>query len=73
MDAETDPGNLFALMRPPRVCICRQVSEDDIRRAVERGAHTFEAVQQQTDCSTGCGTCEQAVRALIRRYLPEGS
>ncbi len=63
-----DQAYLNALMRPKMVCICRRVPEERIRQVVEAGAVTFERVQQLTDCSTNCGTCEVKVRELIDKY-----
>ena len=57
-------------MRPRRVCICRHVTEEQIRRAVlEGGAESFQEVQLQTGCSTGCGTCEPRIRTLLAGLL----
>ncbi len=61
--------DLNRLMRPAMVCVCRRVPEERIRDAVEnRGARSFDEVQAITNCSTGCGTCESEVRALIKKY-----
>lgn len=67
-----DEAALYSLMRPRKICICKQVGEEDIRRAVEAdGARTFEEVQRLTGSSTGCGTCENAVRRVIARTTAE--
>lgn len=50
----------------PLVCHCMMVEEDKIRAAIEAGAHTIEAVQDETYASTGCGTCRYEVQALLR-------
>ncbi|HEX7370383.1 MAG TPA: (2Fe-2S)-binding protein [Rhodanobacteraceae bacterium] len=47
------------------VCVCQAVSDQDIRRAVARGAHTFEDVQATTGCTTCCGCCESEARELV--------
>jgi bacterioferritin-associated ferredoxin len=47
------------------VCVCQAVSDQDIRRAVARGAHTFEDVQARTHCTTCCGCCETEARELV--------
>lgn len=57
------------MMRPRKVCVCRSVTEAEIRESVRNGHHTFEAVQEETDCSTGCGTCESQVRSIIASEL----
>ncbi len=64
-----DPAALNALMRPPRVCVCRNVSLEQLRSAIRAGAHTFEDLQEVTRCSTGCGTCEPKVRQILADEL----
>ena len=51
------------------VCLCKAVTDQDIRRAVARGARTFEAVQAQTGCSTCCGCCEAEAREQLEAHL----
>ena len=61
-----------ALMRPPRMCLCRRVSERQIRDAVLiSGARTFERVSSLTGCGTGCGTCETRITRLIEEVIAE--
>ena len=64
-------ADLYAMMRPRKVCVCRSVTETQIRSAVRAGSHTFEDVQNRTECSTGCGTCESAVRSVIADELKQ--
>ncbi|MBE7437704.1 MAG: (2Fe-2S)-binding protein [Spirochaetales bacterium] len=58
-------------MRPERICICRGVSRQDIRRAVQEGITDFDALQERTGCSTGCGTCESRCRACLTALVLE--
>ena len=51
------------------VCVCQAVSDQDIRRAVTRGARTFEDVQTCTGCTTSCGCCEAEARELVEATL----
>ncbi|HLI17976.1 MAG TPA: (2Fe-2S)-binding protein [Rhodanobacteraceae bacterium] len=51
------------------VCVCQAVSDQDIRRAVARGARTFEDVQTCTGCTTSCGCCETEARELVDATL----
>ena len=51
------------------VCVCQAVSDHDIRRAVARGARTFEDVQTRTGCTTCCGCCEGEARELVATTL----
>ncbi len=64
-----DLSAVYAMMRPRKVCVCRSVTESEIRESVRSGHKTFEAVQMETDCSTGCGTCESQVRSIIESEL----
>ncbi len=63
-------AELFALMRPAKVCVCRSVTENSILEELRSGqARTFVEVQNRTGCSTGCGTCEMRVRRIISDYF----
>ncbi|HEY3982180.1 MAG TPA: (2Fe-2S)-binding protein [Streptosporangiaceae bacterium] len=55
-------------------CICRAVTDDDVRAAVDRGATTVKAVACQTRAGTGCGTCQSWLKTLIeeRSECPAG-
>jgi bacterioferritin-associated ferredoxin len=39
------------------VCLCKAVTDQDIRSAVESGVSSFEELQNHTDVSTSCGRC----------------
>lgn len=39
------------------VCVCKGVTDHQIRRAVDNGARSFRDVQAATGCSTQCGKC----------------
>ncbi|MCB1164798.1 MAG: (2Fe-2S)-binding protein [Leptospiraceae bacterium] len=65
-----DEAQLYALMRPRKVCICRSVSETEIRDCIRSGrASNFSELQAETRCSTGCGTCESRVRTIMNDEL----
>jgi bacterioferritin-associated ferredoxin len=49
-------------------CICRAVTDDDVRAAVDRGATTVKAVACQTRAGTGCGTCQSWLKTLIEEH-----
>lgn len=51
------------------VCVCKAVSDQDIRRAVAAGARCFEELQACTGCTTCCGCCEQEARELLEANL----
>ncbi len=47
------------------ICHCMNVTVGDIKNAMDEGAKDFEEVQEITQCSTGCGTCEAHVKEVI--------
>lgn len=51
----------------PQVCICFDVGENAVRRAVDGGAATVAAVGRATCAGTNCGSC----RPLIARLIAE--
>lgn len=48
------------------VCICRGITDRQIRRAVEEGARTLREVQKTLPLAHCCGRCGPAARELIR-------
>ena len=47
------------------VCICHRVRECEIRRVIQTGARTEDAVGDECGAGTGCGTCLDRIAALI--------
>ena len=39
------------------ICICQDVSERDIAKAVSEGCHSFPALQEELEIGRACGTC----------------
>ncbi len=53
------------------VCVCRRVSDHEIRRAVGQGCHSFAELQQTLGVATGCGKCgEYALHTLQAALMP---
>lgn len=50
------------------ICICRAVTEREIRAAIELGADTLQALRSQLDVATECGKCEPDIRRILREY-----
>lgn len=48
------------------VCLCRQVTDRGIRRAIAEGADTLEALQAKLGVCLECGCCTAQVEALLR-------
>ncbi|SMN12446.1 Nitrite reductase [NAD(P)H] large subunit [uncultured Candidatus Thioglobus sp.] len=48
-----------------QVCGCMGVTKGDIVSAVGAGCDTFEAVQAETGCATGCGGCGSVAKQIF--------
>ena len=48
------------------VCVCHGITDRQIRRAVEQGAHTLGEVQMNLPVGACCGRCEDCAREVIR-------
>ena len=56
-------------MRPPKVCLCRNVPKEFIAEKVLLGYDTIEKIVEVTRATTGCGTCSKKVQAVIDEVL----
>ncbi len=54
------------------VCICNQVTENEIRDAVRAGYRDFDLVREALGVSSCCGRCKCVVGDLIDSALHEG-
>lgn len=55
------------------ICICNAVTDHRIRDAIDAGADTFEALQNELHVATCCGSCECEVREILAEQLAETS
>ena len=55
------------------LCHCRRVNTMTVDRAIVYGAHSVQAIRQQTSANTGCGTCHQMVVDLLEHRLGQSS
>lgn len=53
------------------VCICRQVTDRQIREAAAAGCNSVKALGQQTGLGTQCGRCACMARELLREFRSE--
>jgi len=51
------------------VCICKAVTDRQIRQAVELGATSLADLKESLGVATGCGKCAQFARAILREEL----
>jgi len=47
------------------VCLCRRVSDRDIRRLVDSGVRSFEALQAETGVASHCECCHDCARDIF--------
>ncbi len=47
------------------VCVCRAISDRQIREVVDRGAKSLCEVQAHLPVASCCGTCEDTAREII--------
>jgi bacterioferritin-associated ferredoxin len=65
-----DPFELYSLLRPRNVCICKAVSEEVIVKLIqEEGCRTFHDIVLRTGAATGCGSCSMAIKSILVREL----
>jgi bacterioferritin-associated ferredoxin len=47
------------------VCICKAVSDKQIRKAAESGVKDLRGLQRELGVGSGCGSCVEAAAALL--------
>ncbi len=50
------------------VCLCKGITDHDIRDAIDEGATSFRALQKRLGVSTQCGSCECEAREVLAEY-----
>ena len=53
------------------VCICKGVTDKQIRAAVNGGAESLRAVREELGVMTGCGKCACLTRDIVKDTLEE--
>ncbi len=51
------------------VCLCRGITDQDIKDAIENGAENFRDVRDLLDLATCCGRCAPEARSIIDEEL----
>ncbi len=54
------------------VCVCRAVTDHQIREAVDDGVHHVEQLEELCGVGAGCGSCKALAQQLIEARLAEG-
>lgn len=47
------------------VCVCNNISDREIRQAVELGLHTLDELRDQLGVSTCCGQCAECAQDVL--------
>lgn len=55
------------------VCLCKGVSDRQIRQSVDDGARSWRQVQRETGCGTQCGKCACVGKQITRDAIQEAS
>ncbi|MGB6165073.1 MAG: (2Fe-2S)-binding protein [Pseudonocardiaceae bacterium] len=50
------------------VCICRAVTEAEVRGCIADGAGTVKEVVKRSEAGTGCGSCVGKIIALLSAH-----
>lgn len=53
------------------VCLCKAVTDREIRIAVSEGARTIHGLRKQLGCTGQCGKCKPQVRAILNEVVSE--
>ena len=51
------------------VCICRGITDHQIRRAVEQGAASLSQLRRELPVGACCGRCAPMARQIIREQM----
>jgi len=54
------------------VCICKAITEQQVKDAVLQGAGSFRDVRQCLGVSTGCGKCASHARSVVNQHRQAG-
>lgn len=51
------------------VCICKAITDCQIKQAIENGADNISAIQQKLGASSECGNCVECIQDMIAEYI----
>ena len=51
------------------VCLCKSVTDHEIKAAVDQGVSCFDGMQKRLQVSTVCGACECEVKQILKKKL----
>lgn len=53
------------------VCVCKRVSDSEIRRQVDDGARSFQEISRRLGVGTQCGKCVGCAHATVHQALAD--
>ncbi len=53
------------------VCLCKGITDTQIRAAIEGGANSFRDVRNTLGVASQCGKCGILTREILRETLPD--
>ena len=53
------------------VCLCKAVTDTEIREAVEQGAVHVTHLAERCGLGTGCGRCQESAPQLMEEHLAD--
>lgn len=53
------------------VCLCRGITDQDIKQAMADGAESFRDIRDSLDLGTCCGRCVPEAKSIINAELAE--
>ncbi len=62
---------LFTLRIAMYVCLCKAITDSEIRDAANEGLHDLEALGESLGVGVSCGCCRESAQAIIDEHLAE--
>ena len=53
------------------ICVCKAITESDIRNACQEGVSPMRELRLATPCSSQCGRCAGSARAILSQLNEE--
>lgn len=51
------------------ICTCLHVREGEIVAAIREGARSLDEIDDRCDAGSGCGSCHDGIREILREQL----
>ena len=54
------------------VCICHNVTDSQIKTAIQQGLNSMPLLSENLSIGTSCGKCKSCTKEILRDCLPHG-